>query len=819
MKENNTIEGLTAEEWFYKAYDLYEQIEYEEAIAAYSNAIQLDLNHVDVYNNRGLAKYTLGRKEAAINDYDIAIQLDPNYAIAYYNRGLAKYTLGRKEAAINDYDIAIQLDPNYAIAYINRGLAKSALGRKEAAIEDYDIAIQLAPHDANAYINRGLAKYALGRKEAAIEDYDIAIQLAPHDANAYINRGLAKYALGRKEAAIEDYDIAIQLAPHDANAYIGRGLAKSDLGRKESAIEDYDIAIQLDSHDAFAYNNRGIAKYALGRKESAIEDYDIAIQLDSHDADVYYNRGKTKYNLGWLQEAQYDYNRFISLANRTKFFQAKGLSIFSEYTTPFLSWHTLQKFTDFQNLQSVNTIVDETRQQCRPLWQFMDFLALKKAEQENPLQYYHTEALINFYMGDPIEAYKIYDEKIDSLDYGINLMGQYYFIESAKRFLEPHEGILNFALGQIERDTPELIKENALRELYYAGLILYNNNQIEQAHAYFVKADAYLPAAFMQVMTMKEVGMDTTLIEQKIKEVRKRDATEGGYLKGFPKQYLNLDAENYFPTFLRYAHYIELLEVLTEIRDTADPFEHNEMWDAFQWHNTDLEVLAGLIRKDELAAKSRALFAQFEANIKETYDTHKEKELAILEDRLGKGFIKQPNLIIFKELKDLADKGENMEHILGDLITVKMFDANTNALLIEYFYLNGNIDILGVYALYFYINRTITKNNPLHTSTQGILPEIGKKIVELIFSPSTPAGQVLTAAGSQAVINIFQSSATSEEDDIISKDPKISEYELFIENFLKFISYERETLGEVRFNQKYPLEGFDDWRKKKKNKD
>lgn len=44
-----------------------------------------------------------------------------------------------------------------------------------------------------------------------------------------------------------------------------------------------------------------------------------------------------------------------------------------------------------------------------------------------------------------------------------------------------------------------------------------------------------------------------------------------------------------------------------------------------------------------------------------------------------------------------------------------------------------------------------------------------------------------------------------------------SDYDRFVEDFLKFVSYERETLGEEKFAQRFPLEGFDDWRRKRKS--
>ena len=62
----------------------------------------------------GTAKDELGHFEGAISDYDQAIRLDPEYANAYNNRGNAKSDLGKHFEAISDYDQAIRLAPNHA---------------------------------------------------------------------------------------------------------------------------------------------------------------------------------------------------------------------------------------------------------------------------------------------------------------------------------------------------------------------------------------------------------------------------------------------------------------------------------------------------------------------------------------------------------------------------------------------------------------------------------------------------------------------------------------------------------------------------------
>jgi len=50
----------------------------------------------------------------AISDYDQAIHLNPEYAEAYNNRGYAYYWNGDTTQAIADYSRAIELRPNYA---------------------------------------------------------------------------------------------------------------------------------------------------------------------------------------------------------------------------------------------------------------------------------------------------------------------------------------------------------------------------------------------------------------------------------------------------------------------------------------------------------------------------------------------------------------------------------------------------------------------------------------------------------------------------------------------------------------------------------
>ena len=116
----------------------------DDAIASYSNAIQLKPDLADAYFNRGYAYGESGNSDRAIADYSEAIRLKPNDAEAYYNRG---YAYGEKKGdhdrAIADYSEAIRLKPDFAKAYHNRGVAYGKKGEKSNADADFAKAKEL----------------------------------------------------------------------------------------------------------------------------------------------------------------------------------------------------------------------------------------------------------------------------------------------------------------------------------------------------------------------------------------------------------------------------------------------------------------------------------------------------------------------------------------------------------------------------------------------------------------------------------------------------------------------------------------------------
>ena len=122
---------------------LYYQGDYNGAIAKYTEALQLNSNLADAYNNRGAAYDDMGNHNAAINDFNKAIELNPNFADAYHNRAIAYVLSGKFDLALKDASKAIELNPNDGIAYQLRGMIYRDMGDNARAQADFDKAKQL----------------------------------------------------------------------------------------------------------------------------------------------------------------------------------------------------------------------------------------------------------------------------------------------------------------------------------------------------------------------------------------------------------------------------------------------------------------------------------------------------------------------------------------------------------------------------------------------------------------------------------------------------------------------------------------------------
>ena len=118
--------GQSSEKYFLSAYEKAELMNYKEAIADYTKAIEINdwfdnpnsIFQPVAYEGRASAKLALKDNKGAIADFTKAIELNPNFTDAYTNRGISKERVGDLNGACLDWRKAAKLGDNRAAKWI-----------------------------------------------------------------------------------------------------------------------------------------------------------------------------------------------------------------------------------------------------------------------------------------------------------------------------------------------------------------------------------------------------------------------------------------------------------------------------------------------------------------------------------------------------------------------------------------------------------------------------------------------------------------------------------------------------------------------------
>ena len=162
-----------------------------------------------------------GQLDQAIADFTDAIQLKPNFWAAYLNRGTALRKKGEFDQAIADYNQAIQMKSDLYDAYTLRGICYGAKGQYPEAIADYTKALKKKPH----YLTyNGLAWIFATSEDKKYRNGPRALELAlkavqfHRNANSLDTLAAAYAETGKFKEAVETQEAALDLLKKKGSA-------------------------------------------------------------------------------------------------------------------------------------------------------------------------------------------------------------------------------------------------------------------------------------------------------------------------------------------------------------------------------------------------------------------------------------------------------------------------------------------------------------------------------------------------------------------------------------------------------------------------
>jgi tetratricopeptide (TPR) repeat protein len=249
---------------FEKGEKALEAQRYDEAIAAYQDALKATPNYAAALNGLGSALFKQKKSEEAIVQFKAATVADPSFKLAWFNLGYATRKAQDFATAAQAYEKYTALDPNDPDGYYGLGESYKALGQTEKAIKAYEtyLAKEKRPSEQK-WIDRAKESIAQLKAVPPVAPAPVAAPAPAAEANPppaaappptgamgsaaaqKLAEGDALWAEKKYREASFAYQDAVNADPNNVEALFKLGNAYAVLGYYSQAIDRWTRVQQL----------------------------------------------------------------------------------------------------------------------------------------------------------------------------------------------------------------------------------------------------------------------------------------------------------------------------------------------------------------------------------------------------------------------------------------------------------------------------------------------------------------------------------------------------------------------------------------------
>jgi len=165
----------------------------------------------------GMMYYLTGQFKDAVDQFKEAIRLEPNYFEAYNELAITYADSGQYYLAIEPYKNAIRLKVNYVLCW---DFAKTyiALARYEDALDALNQSIKIKPTFDRAHADIGYIFNILGEPLKAEQSFLKALETDKNNPETHLELGITYVRLGKRPEAIKEYELLKTIDPRRASA-------------------------------------------------------------------------------------------------------------------------------------------------------------------------------------------------------------------------------------------------------------------------------------------------------------------------------------------------------------------------------------------------------------------------------------------------------------------------------------------------------------------------------------------------------------------------------------------------------------------------
>uniref|UniRef100_T1PII1 Stress-induced-phosphoprotein 1 n=1 Tax=Musca domestica TaxID=7370 RepID=T1PII1_MUSDO len=264
---------------------------FDEAVAAYTEAIALDgKNHV-LYSNRSAAYAKAGKFAEALEDAEQTIKLNPTWAKGYSRKGAAAAGLGDYMKAFEAYNEGLKHDPQNAVLLQGRQEITAAVLQH---MQGMNTPMDVDPPSSNTSSTSTSSKPAEPSKPAekpkpAEPNPD---EMTEEERKKYFAKkekeaGNAAYKKKEFDVALKHYNAALELDPTDITFYNNIAAVYFERKEYEECIKTCEKGIEIGRENRADFKLIGKAFARIGNSYRKLEDY--------HKAKTYYEKAMSEH--------------------------------------------------------------------------------------------------------------------------------------------------------------------------------------------------------------------------------------------------------------------------------------------------------------------------------------------------------------------------------------------------------------------------------------------------------------------------------------------------------------------------------------------
>lgn len=271
----------------YLGYDLLRLDKYDALLALMNKYMDVLPREPDIPLLAGYVYKYRGEREDAVRAFTTAIQRNPTVTTAYVNRGFVLNDLSKPKLAAADFLQALKLEPKNGQAHLGLAFADLALDQSEDAVKESFLA-QASLGDSEAV--HTIRATAYGRErflQGAIKEYRAALRFSPDNGSLHMGLAQALFANKQYNQAISQLQLTDKYLPHNPEVHATMALAYANLQDRPQAMREIQLAENYAEHPPAGsdsgmkpgsiYVSTGEALAKLGDMNAAMERFSKAL--------------------------------------------------------------------------------------------------------------------------------------------------------------------------------------------------------------------------------------------------------------------------------------------------------------------------------------------------------------------------------------------------------------------------------------------------------------------------------------------------------------------------------------------------------------